>query len=840
MSAARRVLWLFLLNVAFVVAFGWFAGHFEMPGGPSVLDLELSFTGGTFRQILLIWGSKYAEGVGWFRTSVVVLDFLFPLAYALFLSALYAWVVTTGGGRRLRIGQLLPWFAAALDWVENAFLLLLLRGLHDAGGIRQATFSGGLVGTMSLAAALKVACLIVSLALTLATVFSGPRGRVLRLARFSALSVALGSLPLIVVGQGQDLLVSLADPLSSRPLARFAFFAVLGVWAASVWYWARVLLMIRFDPAEPPRTPDEQAFATLTPRVLGTLTLALAAVAFLRASKTVASGSGHYVVLALFAAVCAVEAVAFWYLVVNRRALLTWFGFSLPAEPPHLEVGDLPAGTWRAAAAAGAASGVFLLLFWLVPLWIAPLLGAVTVLLVAAANTVFLGSVGVFLSQRFRLPVVALCLVAAAGFSYWNDNHDVRLARKPNGEGSTATVTRLELARAFRAWFAERQTACAGCTEVPVYLVAAEGGGIRAAYWTAVALARLTDRKPEVGPRIFAISGVSGGSVGAAVYAALVRDAARGPLACAALAGTRPLLEGCATRVLGGPLLAPVLAKLVGPDFAQWFVPLPIRSFDRAWALEDAWSVAYREATGRDTLADAFLEAWPGPASGVPALLLNGTHVQTGRRILASPFTWTSRELPDTEDLLTLLGADLPLATAAHNSARFSYVSPAGRLRTADGEDRGHIVDGGYFENSGAQTVHDVLRTLKKDLAHDPVSGPQPRFLVLYLCNSPERCCLPPYEPGWDGGWRRARNLAELFSPLRALLGAREARGSLALADLRRELDPRDFVELGVKRALQDRERETPLPLGWQISQGVRDELSAQANAPVCGGAEVP
>src|SRR5438046_1523930 len=112
--------------------------------------------------------------------------------------------------------------------------------------------------------------------------------------------------------------------------------------------------------------------------------------------------------------------------------------------------------------------------------------------------------------------------------------------------------------------------------------------------------------------------------------------------------------------ILGGSFLAPTLAKLVGPDFAQWFVPGPVRSFDRAWALEDSWAAAYREATGRDTLAEPFLDAWPGPSSGVPALLLNGTHVQTGRRLVASPFTWTSNDLPDTDDLLTVLGADIP------------------------------------------------------------------------------------------------------------------------------------------------------------------------------------
>lgn len=840
MSAARRVGLLFGLNIALVLGFGWFAGRFEAPGGPEVVDLELSFTPGAFRQILLVWAAARPLGVGDFKTSVIALDFVFPVAYAAFLAALYGWVVTTGGGRFLRIGRIAPWIAAGLDWMENLLLLVLLRGVHDKESITGATFSGGLVGLMSTAAALKLAFLLVPVALTLAALFTGARGRVLHLARFSAVSVALGSIPLIAVAQGQDLLVSFGDA-GTGLLVRISFFLFLIVWAASVWYWARVLLMVKFPSETPLDSAAERAFAQTAPRVLGTATLGLAGVAFLRASKTVWSGSGPFWTLIVSATVCGLLAWAFWKLVVNRRALLNRLGFDVPGAPPYVELADLPRGTCAAAAVSLAVSLVFFVLFWLAPLWIAPALGAVTILFIAAANTVFLGSLGVFLGRWLQLPLIGLGFVAAAAFSYWNDNHDVRLARRPDGSvASAAPAGRPDAVRAFREWFPRRQQTCAGCADVPVYLVAAEGGGIRAAYWTALVLAHLADDRPEFAPNTFAISGVSGGSVGAAVYAALVRDAASSPLPCAAAGAGRSRLEPCVDRILGRPLLAPTLAKLVGPDFAQWFVPLPIHSFDRAWALEDAWAEAYRDAAGRDTLAEPFLAAWPGPSGGVPALLLNGTHVQTGRRLLASPFLWTSAELPDTDDLLTLLGADVPLATAAHNSARFSYVSPAGRLLTAEGQDRGHVVDGGYFENSGAATVHDLLHALREGLAADPLPGPAPRFVVLYLCNDPDRCRQPAFEPGSDLGWRRAANLAEWVSPLRALLGAREARGSLALAELRRELGAKDFVELGVCKRLVGREREAPLPLGWQLSEGVRIELGRQARDPVCGGAAVP
>jgi hypothetical protein len=82
--------------------------------------------------------------------------------------------------------------------------------------------------------------------------------------------------------------------------------------------------------------------------------------------------------------------------------------------------------------------------------------------------------------------------------------------------------------------------------------------------------------------------------------------------------------------------------------------------------------------------------------------------------------------------------------------------------------------------------------------------------------------------------------MAEWFSPLRALLAAREARGSAAVAELRREVGSDAFIELGVCRRLADEERAAPLPLGWQLSDRVRTEMDRQVQDPVCGGGPVP
>jgi hypothetical protein len=124
-----------------------------------------------------------------------------------------------------------------------------------------------------------------------------------------------------------------------------------------------------------------------------------------------------------------------------------------------------------------------------------------------------------------------------------------------------------------------------------------------------------------------------------------------------------------------------------------------------------------------------------------------------------------------------LTGRDVSVATAVHNTARFPYISAAGRLRAKNGEYLGHLVDGAYFENTGAETLIDLLRYLKQvGLALNV------RFIVVALLNSPPEQHLtdPARIP-----WHETASLGEMFSPLRALLQSRRARGELALRRLR-------------------------------------------------------
>jgi hypothetical protein len=76
-----------------------------------------------------------------------------------------------------------------------------------------------------------------------------------------------------------------------------------------------------------------------------------------------------------------------------------------------------------------------------------------------------------------------------------------------------------------RQWLRARHDAIVrGPGTYPAYIVAASGGGIRAAYWTAGMLAFREDLDQGFAAHTLAISGVSGVSLGAVVFAGLVRE----------------------------------------------------------------------------------------------------------------------------------------------------------------------------------------------------------------------------------------------------------------------------------------------------------------------------
>ena len=123
----------------------------------------------------------------------------------------------------------------------------------------------------------------------------------------------------------------------------------------------------------------------------------------------------------------------------------------------------------------------------------------------------------------------------------------------------------------------------------PVFMVSAEGGGIRAAYWTALVLATLQERTPDFAAHVFSISGVSGGSLGAGLFGALMSLSTVPVCNVPEMDG----LPACIDAFLAQDFFTPILAALLTGDLPQRFMPWPMERLDRARALERAWTSAW-------------------------------------------------------------------------------------------------------------------------------------------------------------------------------------------------------------------------------------------------------
>jgi hypothetical protein len=526
-----------------------------------------------------------------------------------------------------------------------------------------------------------------------------------------------------------------------------------------------------------------------------------------------------------------------------------------PAQPSYEseDPSAIPVALKRKVALAAGVSLFWLMAFTIAPVPVGRFIGPLWILSLATANAVFVGSVSVWIGRRYHVPIVPVAVLLAALFSLWNDNHSIRML-----PGSIVPDARVKLVDHLDEWVKDLPAGSDPSGRIPVFLVAAQGGGLRAAYWTAISLATIQDLHPAFVRHVFAISGVSGGSLGGALFTALVRDAHTGAkIECPAPPGPIPQngdhrYATCVRSFMRDDFLSPILAKLVSPDFLQWFLPFPVHAFDRSAGLERSLERSYQSITERSTFADGFaaFQREPAVRASLPTLLLNSTHVETGRRYIATSLLGDSDQqrspFQDAGDMLDTLQADLPLSTAVHNSARFTYVSPAGHMDRGDGVERGRVVDGGYFENSGLTTlgeIYDVVNTRSNLMP-----------IVLYLCNDPTPCVAETLGNG--AGPLKSTAADELLSPVRALLNTLDAHESLRRAGVRAVLGDK-FLQLNVcdrlppkasrtveptnavvpeSRREEGRQRVVAPPLGWLLSKLARDWMDAALNGTVQDG----
>ena len=498
---------------------------------------------------------------------------------------------------------------------------------------------------------------------------------------------------LVFMQQGQDLMRGIAEDDFLQPgsrLLQIAFAVGLLFLAIQAWSWSRIIIDSNYGTDRAHWRPEQ--LLTWTPRILGALPFAASAWALW---KNPARNS--WFVLALVAV-----GVIFFAAVILRTDVVRRLRRS--AAAPRFE---LIQRYWVIFSLVAAVVVMAVATLW--PVGFGALLGAPAVVFIGLGLIIPVMATAIQIGASLGIPVVGAMLLWAVVIGLWMDNHEV--GRRAFARAVTGPTDRLTLKDAYGLWKAAQAPDPQG--KRTMVLIAVQGGASRAGYWTAVALGRLREAAKAKGvaldPHIFAISTVSGGSVGAVGYAAMLKaapDADNFKLMLWRFAGE---------NVLGG-----ALTGMMFPDLLQRFLPvalLPDRAetLERSW--EEAWAVIDPAAPSAAMMGEPFLNLAPkANEPWRPILIVQGVSEDSGRRFLTSGVRFGCDEV-DADDFLDSVGHDVAASTAILNGARFPYISPGGTFTAqrcgSDGSRTDHILDGGYFDNAGAETLRETVRALR-------------------------------------------------------------------------------------------------------------------------------
>jgi hypothetical protein len=465
--------------------------------------------------------------------------------------------------------------------------------------------------------------------------------------------------------------------------------------------------------------------------------------------------------------------------------------------------------------------------------------GAYAVLFLGLIPILLLFLLLVHISYRRKAPILFGIIVLLPFGLVWlflPDYHQIRLCNSCADEKGTHLLP-MRVDDAISRW--RKQS-----SGRRMIVVAAAGGGVRAAYWTASILGHIQDQNQGFRSEVFAISAVSGGALGAAAF-----DASLAAFDSALIENREPKCrvsakyQDCLQDFLSYDFLSPILASQLTGDLVRQINPFKGFGFpdDRGTALELTWENAWSFTFSSNQFKIGFEKLWSDNFYR-PALLLNGTSVTSGKRLVTSNLNIT-----DLKGVKIRNPAILPisLSTAVNNSTRFPFIEPAGGISFSD-QETDYVVDGGYYDNYGAATLLDLLHQVPKDepliiiqITSDPEvtnrldESTEASMRIKYsACKSGDVAAAPgkdaPDAP-------QTAPTGDFNAMYEAAMSARSWTGLLYASSLRdmgvRGADPQAgplppvlWYHVGMPNA--------DLPLGWSLSNNNRDCIAQLLKDP--------
>lgn len=465
------------------------------------------------------------------------------------------------------------------------------------------------------------------------------------------------------------------------------------------------------------------------------------------------------------------------------------------------------------------------LLAYVIPffsLYMADVMGPLAYALLAFGILVGISNLLTFLTIRTGANIFFLLLLWAIAIGLFYDHYEVRMNRLESNGGDK----RSGFAQYLYDWVhhPERQEKILNSDPgtFVTYVVIADGGASRSGYWVASVLAALQDstinspsdstgKKDIFSQHLLCLAGASGGSVGTATFYSLLKN----------LDNKKGVYQDQAKHLLRQDFLTPVLTRWLGTDILAHIIPHPLE--DRAGILERAIERFARDSM--QTRIDAPFENEIDVSGKLPMLFINTTYMQEG-----APAVVSSVRLQEFSKRLDVIAEvnkqnlEMNYSTAVILGARFPYVSPAGRIG------KKHFVDGGYFDNTGAGVVHEMLIELDSiKRAQESIDSlyfdqylSKLKFRLLYLSNySSQQSDTADVHPLTN----------DFLAPVLTVLGTYSSQTEVnneRLVSYLRSMSPRgDTVEVN----LYSRDEKEDFPMNWVISEYNLDRMDQRVDS---------
>ncbi|WP_109483815.1 patatin-like phospholipase family protein [Paraburkholderia sp. C35] len=470
---------------------------------------------------------------------------------------------------------------------------------------------------------------------------------------------------------------------------------------------------------------------------------------------------------------------------------------------------------------------VTIFLFGLFPKAVGASLGSLLVCIVGiGAWAVLLALVfSVVLVAKHRLTISAALVAGLGLLAYYTalDGAADPVNTRKSVAASNGSGRPIGAAEDFAAW----QTPGKDGTAI---IVLAEGGGIRAAYWTAAALETLS--LPQIGliDRTYAIIGVSGGALGAAAFtatnigshAAIKKD----PKTFEPVINTPAFAGNLTTMALSSDFIGPWLARAMSTEGIQKLSRWRFAS-SKGETLQDAWFDsltcglnrirAFAPATLKKTCTEV-ATILNGPMTGLsaiqdgipqPRVIFVATNVESGRRMLFSSINYVAPTFANSIDVESTAPKTISVMSAAHASARFPLISAPGVVQDDKGDVIGRAVDGGYVDASGALTAIELVRAIS---AHTKDFHP----IIVDLNNNPDDTSS---DNSSDPKEDRVGEFATIFS---AVQNSNQSRRFFVKKQLLDEVCQLNGGYISLK---PDKNKDGPIGLGWTLSSHAAKNL---------------